>query len=524
VKYGNPWIAAIEHSTGKKYLHTFVVAGFEKGVACLALVSNFETLTDQRPSIRDQLTVSSMQPVRRSRVVVTGQPSAVDRTARRALERAAGCYRDRPQRVRHLLAECNATASQSARPPDSISRDCAVFSLDRGGTGYLTLTAPKSIEWHDMMFGVAVPDALEIAKQLGISNPRLVQAATVTSFGQQRFATEAVPCRVTSAVPERSPYSVVELLSPGHVNSWCRGLNSRSAVIGAGSTRETPGEANLWTWHDGQFVDLGLSVTNSGAMAINDAGSVGGAYSHGVGTLHPFLVRKGALVELMPGGDVDAAVKALAQDDTAVGWISRSRLDRGQRHWRPAIWRSSGPPEVLDDIPADWGTADAINQRGETLLSLHRGMQPLTGVLFDGQVFLPGRTGLPGFIAMGLDDLGRVLGFVNDAEGQQVAYLWTSEAGVQNLGTASGWLPCAISPSGWIVGSFREAGFERPWVRAPDGAIDLLPFLPDHHCRPADVNDSGHVVGTCSADGHQHAMYWPRIAEAETSFLVNNTL
>ncbi len=51
---GNDWLSKIRGATRSTYRHTFVVAGFEEGEVSVALVSNFEFIFDQRPTVRDE--------------------------------------------------------------------------------------------------------------------------------------------------------------------------------------------------------------------------------------------------------------------------------------------------------------------------------------------------------------------------------------------------------------------------------------------------------------------------------------
>lgn len=352
-----------------------------------------------------------------------------------------------------------------------------------------------------------MPNVLDIAKSLGIENPRLVGASSATSQGQP-FRGEPKACSVAPVRPEQGQYDITLICETEYVTSSCRGITDDSVIVGAGSTAGSPGESRFWTWRRGTVCDLNITATNSGAIAINDRGDVGGAFSDGVGTLRPFVLRGGELVELMPNAVVDAAVQALALDGTAVGYVSLSPTDRGQLQHRPAIWSPAGALKVLYELPADWGTAIAVNSQSEVLLWLHVGMTSLTALYKGEALQLLGATGLPGLIPIGLDDQGRVLGFFNDSDGQPNPCLWTNDRGVEGLGRNL--LPSAISSSGWISGSRRADGFERPWTRSPDGQTHDLPYLPDHWCRPAAVNDRGEAVGSCSADGHHHAAYWRR--------------
>lgn len=507
-EHGTEWLRRIHLRTRQRSPHTFVIAGFEKGLARVAFISNFESIKDPRPTVRDTLVATSLGRINKPVALVTGQRGAIARATRRSLEHAARRYADRPQRVRQMMSEANAAAARSAQANKAVSTDCAVFSIDRGGTGQLTLSGAKSIEWYSAPGWPAGLRPSEMAKRLGVTNPRLVGVSTATSSGQP-YAVPAAACRVPLTFPEGSVYTATALLSPGHTSARCTGISRAAKIVGCGSTSSAPATANLWTWEHGNFRDLELTATNTARIAINEEGEVAGAYSEGVGRLEPFVTRDGKVVPLMPDAKVDAAAQALSPDGTAVGYASLNSADRGQLHHRPAVWSPLGEIDLLEDIPADWGTAIAVNRSAHALLWMYEGMQPITALYRGTRLELLEGTGMPGVVPVGVDDSDRVLAFYNDDNGRPNTLMCARGRTPERIGQP-GWRAAAISANGWLAGSYRDGGFDRPWVRAPDSSVDSLPYMPDHWCRPTAVNDVGDVVGTCAADGHEHAVYWQR--------------
>lgn len=104
-----------------------------------------------------------------------------------------------------------------------------------------------------------------------------------------------------------------------------------------------------------------------------------------------------------------------------------------------------------------------------------------------------------------LTNEGVVLGWALDAF---VAVICKPNGAWEYLGTNSRWSPVDINDAGDVVGSVRQEGLDRPWLRDAAGAVFLLPYVIGHHTGPKAINNSGDVVGTAQADHGGHAVIW----------------
>jgi len=223
------------------------------------------------------------------------------------------------------------------------------------------------------------------------------------------------------------PYNL-GTLAGGAGAAMARGINRTGQVVGESSVAGPFGpqgvHAMLWVpaapnGTTGAMYDLGVLEPDgsSRAYAVNEAGQVVGTASAG-GALHAFLWRPsvpngtvGTMVDLDPGGSYSEAY---------------GLNDRGDVVGQHAV--AGGVGAFI------WNAATGIREIGTF-------------------------SGGSNSAALGVDRLGRVVGFAISSSGHRRPFVWTSKSGIQDLGTLGGdsgeaW---ATNPKGQAVGNSQTA-------------------------------------------------------------------
>jgi len=123
-------------------------------------------------------------------------------------------------------------------------------------------------------------------------------------------------------------------------------------------------------------------------------------------------------------------------------------------------------------------------------------------------------SGLPGSdysAALGINDLGQVVGLANTATGMR-AFRSRRTTGIVALDTLPGdssSIAMAINQSGQAVGYSSGPTGVRAVIWSPAGAIQALPMLPGcDSARGQAINDRGDVVGACDTVSGPRAVLW----------------
>ena len=295
-------------------------------------------------------------------------------------------------------------------------------------------------------------------------------------------------------------YSVADVGTLGGTQSYARGINSHSDVVGSAETDATDQFGvpirHAFIWQQGTLRDLGLLFGGSAeANAINDLGQV-------VGT-------EGAITE--------------PPDQDVIG--------------KAVIWDLTGGISYLPDRSArdcwDLSAALGINNRGEAV-GWWLNCNHVGGAVFwkkqRGLYFLPPSRGDTGCdMAFAVNDRGEVAGTGGLYHAPLVGVLWKPGVRGQplkisgNRPFANGNEPyssaAAINQHGWIAGSAFQrtpqgSELERASVWTGSG-FQYLPILPAfNQSRATAINGEGAVVGTLAVEAPnqpptlEHACVW----------------
>lgn len=329
------------------------------------------------------------------------------------------------------------------------------------------------------------------------------------------------------------------------------------------------------------YTDIGapLGGTRGRAFAVNDLGEiVGGSERPSGGTLFPFRWVNGTVQDLGDGSALDlngsgvvvgrrgppGSVEAVFWNDVTdggtlapvsvgplevlAGQEANALNDRGEIVGRADVtgefgtsvlalyWASAEAttPTVLGDLGGvRRSTALDINNRGQIVGLSNDGVGsvPVAWSATDAQPQplqpLPGGFTLGG-VALGINDLGQIVGSLIAASGRRVAVVWPSQDAVPiDLGAPAGSVESgarAINELGQIVGSSGDAAFSQRavlWMPEPGAyrAYDLGGPPGASEATASDLNNAGDLVGSAGEVSVVRAARWsiPLLTQTEVT-------
>ncbi|MGH2489275.1 MAG: hypothetical protein ACRDFR_06645, partial [Candidatus Limnocylindria bacterium] len=263
------------------------------------------------------------------------------------------------------------------------------------------------------------------------------------------------------------PRSVESLPHLGGLGGEAVGINGMGAIVGTSELPDRASHAVVWSAIL-ELTDIGAGYGYiSGGRAIDDAGDV-------------------------------------------AGWVGVHPTERGQDHFRPAVW-SASQVWVGSDLGGRWGEGVAMGRDGVVIGFAHDGRQASGWLRHRGGAPEPIATpGCASFWPLGITDDETVVGMCIGADFARRAIAIDAGGAMRPLDLARGAELTAISARGDVAGRIPdETGVTIPWVRRQgDPRPLLLPRLRDHHHSVFGMRGARLLVGVATADYCSHALLW----------------
>ena len=362
----------------------------------------------------------------------------------------------------------------------------------------------------------------DIAAVVGVNAGRVRGLSFVRSSPETRQHPYP-PCVPRLVSPEdRGDYEVVELTHRELDSTVALDVNEQGTVLGSGTRPGQPGVHVMSLWERNGSGEL-LSFTGSaGPRGLSQRGEICATADMTDGSVHATRWFPGQPPEdlgTIHGTEsdefADSGASAINNLGGVAGWVSLSSdpQDRGQGNYRPAVWIPADGPIFLTDFAFAWGQGIDINDDGTVLVVAYtEGIMGKTKALLwnpvEGRLDPVGGDEPDGVYPMGLTSDGIILGNAAGRSGERIASVSTDSGPWARLGTPEGWYATTMDNSRSVTGSVNIGGFERPWLRRPNGDVLWLPYFDHHYCRPNSMTDTGLVAGTAQTDHGTHALFW----------------
>jgi probable HAF family extracellular repeat protein len=508
---GSKWIGEINRARTEPFGHSFVIAGFEDGVAIYAIVSNVQSLTDCFRSISKEL-VSEIRATKDLHLLITGIPEAVSEKSRSRLK-AVVRSRSAPNVIRHEMAEVNRIASESMEAKNGISPACLTYSIDQHGAGHGEIHGDVQgpVLPRTVMRGIDMDKMLaEVLK----TNPgaKLVQAAYATAQSNEADLQESIECQLQFKGSESC--SVEEI---GEINSYglsLQAINDNETIVGhVTNPFNRPFHAFVRT-PNREIRDLGtFGGPFSHGFAINEQNQVVGSADVNQQLTHAFLWDESAgMRDLGTLGGRRSVARDINNLGQVVGesFVNAGEPKNGED--RAFLWSANDGMINLGDRFESWSRANAINnhgvvigwrQRGPVVCgfvwSMERGTTDIVGL--NGQAFYP----------CAINDDGVVVGEGDDSTGRRRTFTWTLDGGLKQLAVPDDFHPSDVDAYGSVLGNV----YSRPWQQPSifdtgKGRYFELPAAYNHQTSVKAINRKGVIIGEARTGSfkHQHPLIW----------------
>lgn len=247
----------------------------------------------------------------------------------------------------------------------------------------------------------------------------------------------------------------------------------------------------------GAIPDSSIAVNNNGLVMVNSGNQV--SVWNRVSGVHS-LVLSGT-------NNTGAAINASGD---VVGTGAESRLPQA------FLWQPSAGVNWLSSLGGDWSAANGMNDSGAvvgfslTTANLQHAFlwTPASAM----QDLTPDLTSTGGAAARAINSTNQVVGYYfPNGSSNTLGFLWTQNAGLQNLG-AAGTLAFAINNSGTVVGQTPVAkGYRHAFSWTAAAGITDLGTLDGEESAALSINNMGWIVGTSltsNKNGLLHGFVW----------------
>jgi probable HAF family extracellular repeat protein len=300
-------------------------------------------------------------------------------------------------------------------------------------------------------------------------------------------------------------FSVVKV--PGVSPNSATGINTSSNVlVNTGSSDSY--QVSIWGRISGTQ-SVGLSGTNSGGSAIDNAGEVVGAGDPGhTGDLQAFVWRPISGVQWL--GSLGGALSAATGVSNSGAVVGLSYTAANKQH--AFFWTANAGMQDLTPglTSVGGGTAMAINTSNQVVGYYYPNGTYSTFGFFWTQAGGFQSFGPAGTLPYAINDGGTVVGQSQFANGFRHAFSWT-QSGINDLGTLGGVESTALSINsrGWIAGTSMTSsgnGMTHGFLWTPAGGMQdftvLAGLSPNQQTYSVQVNDFGVVALSTNKGGY----------------------
>ena len=305
-------------------------------------------------------------------------------------------------------------------------------------------------------------------------------------------------------------YSITDLgaLSSGLATS-AAGISSNGWVAGSGDSTVAYSQPFLWSARTGLSA-IDVSSLLAFGTGVNASGTVVGyAFSADSSTYSAYYTTNTGSAPISTlGGDNNAAT-GINNDGMIVGYSETSAGSPVQ-----AFSYSSGVLTPLGTLPGGTTSqANAVNSHGAIVGRADTSDGSLHAVALVGGTWIDLGV-LPGYessVASAISDAGDIAGWLGDAFGDSMAFLWTpSSNSMILLGTLTldgNSQARGVNSSGSVVGTSDGIAFlyQNSSMYDLNSLLDPAAATAWQLTDAAAINDLGQIVGTGDIDGQTHA-------------------
>jgi hypothetical protein len=490
--------------------HTFVLTGFVEGIATAAVISNHRRWQGQEIGIvEDRLGISTIRVRgRHPRLIVTGLTNSVTALERRWLLHLAPVDPWNGVRLRAALARVNREAAW--RFPKYISEDCYLSSQDRSGRVSEGVSGETPARPAMLFQGV---DMVELAREVldehfGPGNWSVRQSTFAPS--RPGRTVEVPPCIPEPVVSSRA-FDLVQLAMPSGGRGTGRAVNGLGVVVRSGAEAQG-GPDYPCMWRDPSHVTplTHLGGLGGEAHGINEAGDVVGQCDLPDRSTHALVWRPdGRVDDIGAGVGYLSGARAISAYGEIAGWVGVHPTERGQAHFRPAIWMDDATPAVFSELGGRWGEATGVSAAGIVFGFVYDRNQAAVWLrLTDGTATVLAPEGCRSFWANGVTRDGKVIGMCLWPDGRRGVGLTDLDGRLESI-NIPGFELGAVGDDGEVLAGRQESGtvtVPAIWRRG-DRETEVLPHLRNHHHAVFGLSWP-FVVGVATADRCSHPLLW----------------